>query len=158
MIRKALIIATLALLVNVCPVTVGAQRLSDDQVRQALTEMREFKHRMLVKELGLQKDQEQKFFDIYDKMDDELMTMGAEMRELERKTLANESASDTECETVARALFEQKKKEADVELRYYEDMSKVLTPRQMLKLKSAERKISITLANYHGRQKHRPRK
>lgn len=157
MIRKYILLAALAIMTIG---TVGAQRLSDDQVRQGLEEMRAFKHRMLVKELELAKEQEQPFFAIYDKMDDELMAQGVEMRELERKTLANADATDTECELVARALFEQKKKEGETELRYYDELSKVLKPRQLLKLKSAERKISMTLANYHGRLKHRrsPRK
>ncbi len=129
-------------------------RLSGEQLKQGLAEMRAYKHRLLIKELDLTKEQEQKFFDIYDKMDDELITTGLETRELERKTLENEKATDTECEAVARTLFEQKKKESDIELSYYDRLAEVLTPRQLLKLKSVERRIAMNLAKYHGRRAH----
>jgi predicted transcriptional regulator len=85
-------------------------------------------------------------------MDRELMVIGNEVRDLERKTLADDKASDTECAATARALFEQKKRESDVELKYFDRLADVLTPRQLIKLKSAERKIAMQLANYHGRQ------
>lgn len=153
--RALIIIAILA-----AALTASAQRqpkLSEEQVQQGLAEIRNYKHRMFTKELDLKKEQEQKFFDVYDKMDDELFALGTEMRELERKTYADAQASDLECSTVARALFEQKKKEAEIELRYYDQFADVLTPRQLLKLKGAERKISMNLAKYHGR-KHNPHK
>lgn len=126
-------------------------RLSGEQLKQGLAEMRAYKHRLLVKELDLKEAQQQKFFDIYDKMDDDLMTAGRETRDLERKTLDNEKATDAECSAVSRALFEQKKKEGEIELNYYDKLAEVLTARQLLKLKSVERRIAMNLAKYHGR-------
>lgn len=126
-------------------------RLSGEQLKQGLAEMRAYKHRLLVKELDLKEAQQQKFFDIYDKMDDDLMTAGRETRDLERKTLDNEKATDDECSAVSRALFEQKKKEGEIELNYYDKLAEVLTARQLLKLKSVERRIAMNLAKYHGR-------
>jgi Spy/CpxP family protein refolding chaperone len=152
MIRKHLIIALLTLSAAFCSPCAQAQRLSDEDLQKALTEMRNFKHSVFTKELQLTKDQQQKFFDVYDAMDRELMVIGNEVRDLERKTLADDKASDTECAATARALFEQKKRESDVELKYFDRLADVLTPRQLIKLKSAERKIAMQLANYHGRQ------
>jgi Spy/CpxP family protein refolding chaperone len=151
--RKHLIIAIIALATAFGPANVAAQRLSDEDLQKALTEMRNFKHRVFVKELQLAKDQQQKFFDVYDSMDKELMIIGNETRDMERKTLADTNASDTECATVARSLFEQRKRESDIELKYFDKLADVLTPRQLLKFKSVERKIAMQLANYHGRQK-----
>lgn len=153
MTRRHLIIAIIALAAVFGSVNISAQRLSDEELQKALTEMRNFKHRVFVKELQLAKDQQQKFFDVYDAMDKELMVIGNETRDLERKTLGDASASDTECATVARSLFEQRKRESEVELKYFDKLADVLTPRQLLKFKSVERKISMQLANYHGRQK-----
>jgi Spy/CpxP family protein refolding chaperone len=151
--RKHLIIAIIAIAALFGSTNVSAQRLSDEDLQKALTEMRNFKHRVFVKELQLTKDQQQKFFDVYDSMDKELMVIGNETRDLERKTLADASATDTECTSVARSLFEQRKRESEIELKYFEKFADVLTPRQLLKYKSVERKISMQLANYHGRQK-----
>lgn len=136
-------------------VSVSAQqKLSDDEVQRGLSELRNYKHRILVQELKIDKDAQQAFFDVYDSMDDELLEVATETREMERKALADTKASDTELEAVSRSLFEQKKRESDIELKYYDRLREVLTPRQLVALKSAERKISMTLANYHGRQKH----
>jgi Spy/CpxP family protein refolding chaperone len=158
MIRKHLIIALLTIAATLASVNASAQRLSDEDLQKALTEMRNFKHRVFVKELQLSKDQQQKFFDVYDAMDKELMVVGNEIRDLERKTLADANASDTECISTARTLFEQHKREGEIELKYFDKLADVLTPRQMLKFKSVERKISMQLANYHGRQKSQQRK
>lgn len=126
-------------------------RMTDEQLQKALTEVRNYKHRMLASELDLDKDTKDKFFEIYDAMDDELMAIGVETRDLERRTLQDENATDTECSAVARTLFEVKKRESEVELKYYDRLNQVLTPRQMLRLKGAERKINMRLAKYHGR-------
>lgn len=132
--------------------TVTAQkRLNGDERQRALTEMRNFKHNMLIRELDLRKDQQNKFFDIYDQMDDELLAIGDETRELERKVAGNADASDTEIAAASRAMFEQKKREGEVELSYYDRFAEVLTPRQLLRLKTAERRIALRLASYHGR-------
>jgi Spy/CpxP family protein refolding chaperone len=158
MIRNYLIIALLTIATALGSGSASAQRLSDEDLQKALTEMRNFKHRVFAKELQLSKDQQQKFFDVYDAMDKELMVVGNETRDLERKTLADANASDTECTATARSLFEQRKRESDIELKYFDKLADVLTPRQLLKYKSVERKISMQLANYHGRQKSQQRK
>lgn len=152
-----ILLLTAALIVSSTLPVAARKRLNDEERQRALTEMRNFKHTVLTRELDLRKDQQTKFFEIYDQMDDELFAIGEETRELERKTLNNAQASDTEINAASRALFEQKKREAEVELRYYDRMADVLTPRQLLKLKSAERRIAMTMAGYHGRAKHQRR-
>lgn len=132
----------------------SAQGLTDEQRKQALAEMRNFKHGMLIKELDLKKDQQKKFFDLYDAMDDELMAVGRETRDLERKVSSDTDASETEQTAAARALFEQKKREGEIELAYFDKFAEILTPAQMLKIKPAERKISMRIAQYHGHKKH----
>lgn len=147
---KFIISAIVALTVMVVPAQ--AQKLSPEQVRQGLAEMRTYKHAMLVKELDLEKDQEQKFFDVYDKMDDELMAIGVQMRKIEQDILSQSDPSDAECKSASRMLFEQKKKESEIELRYYDRLAEVLTPQQLVKLKSTERRITMNMAKYHGRK------
>lgn len=140
------------------PATGGAQALSNADRDRGLAEMRNFTHTMLVRELALEKDQQDKFFESYDAMQNELMAIGRETRELEKRTLDNLRATDTENEATARALFEQKKKEADIELSYFDSFRKVLTPRQLAKLKSAERKINMKLASYRGQKRSNAKK
>lgn len=148
-----IIIAAVALiLLGATDSTVSAQRLSDDQLRQGLAEMRNFKHKMLIRELELTKEQQDKFFDIYDQMDEELLKIGFETREMERKITKDTDATDTECKAAARTMFEQKKREGEVELKYFDRFAAVLTPQQLMKLKPADRKIAMRMAQYHGRK------
>ena len=50
-----------------------------------IKEFREYKHRFLAKQLELSKEQENSFFEVYDKMEAETDKMASETRDLERK-------------------------------------------------------------------------
>ena len=72
-------------------------------------------------------------------------------RELERRTIDTPDASDTELEAAAQAVFDLKQKEGRIEAEYFEKFKEILTPRQLLKLKSAERKFAQYLMRHHRR-------
>lgn len=129
----------------------SAQPLNDDERDRVLTEMRAYKHDILTKALSLTKEQQREFFPIYDAMDDSLMQIGAETRELERRVNADADASGTELEAAAAAVFSQKQREGNLEMEYFDKFKAVLTPRQMLRLKSAEREFTQRLVRHHRR-------
>lgn len=145
--------ATLFLsLIVLCGFGLSAQQPLDDAGRdKVLSEMRTYKHRLIAKELGLDKEQEKAFFPVYDKMDDQLQQIGAETRDLERNVMENADATDTEIEAAAAAVYSQKQREGKVEAEYYEQFREILSPRQLLKLKSAERKFTQQLMRHHRR-------
>lgn len=150
--RKA---AVLILLLTLCMgTTASAQRLSEEQLKQGLVEMRAFKHKMLIQELKLTREQQNKFFPLYDQMDDELFAIGRETRQLEHKVKKDEKSTDTEYLAAARTMFDQRKRESEVELKYFDRFAQILTAKQMAQLKPAERKISMRMAQYHGHKKH----
>ena len=130
--------------------TAGAQRMNAAQRQKALTEVRNFKHKILTQELDLTKDQQTKFFDINDQMDEELFDVAEETRALARKVSAAAGATATARAAAARALFEQRKREGAIDMKYYDKLADGLTPTQLLKLKPAERKIAMRMARYHG--------
>lgn len=119
--------------------------MSDEKRKEVMTEMRNFKHEFFKKDLGLTREQEAPFFKAYDQMDDELIRVGEETRALERKVNSDTEANDTELESAARTLFEQKKKEGEIELAYFDEFSKILTKKQLLKLKETERRFNRAL-------------
>ena len=110
----------------------------DEKLSAYKEKLRRYQHQVIARELSLSREESNKFFPIYDKMCDELERVGRETRVLEQRTINNPNASAVECENVARALFEQKKAEADIELRYFEQFKELLAPRQLLLLKGAE--------------------
>ena len=78
------------------------------------------------------------------------MDLGTEIRALEKNALS-ENASPEETDAAIDAIYNQKKQEGDIELEYYEKYKKVLTPRQMVMLKQAERKFTQELMRQHRR-------
>lgn len=126
----------------------------DEKRKEWMADMRNFKHEFFKKDLSLTREQEGPFFKAYDQMDDELIRIGEETRSLERKINSDTDASDTEMESAARTLFEQKKKEAEVELKYYEDFKDILTMRQLLRLKETERRFNRALLNRTKERQH----
>ncbi|MCC8115510.1 MAG: hypothetical protein LIP03_16235 [Bacteroidales bacterium] len=127
--------------------------LSNEDRAKWLSEMRNFKHDYLTRELALSKEQQDAFFPVYDAMDDEIMAIANETRDLENQAESNPEASDVEIETAAQALFQQKSREGEVEARYFEQFKEILTPKQLLRLKNAERKFTTQLVKHHGKQK-----
>ena len=150
--RRTILIAALAL-AAVMPLMTPAQSISDEDRTAWTGEMRKYKHQWLAKELELSTEQSHKFFDQYDEMEDEVERIYRETRNLENRTLRNDKATDTECEAAARAVFEQKKNEAEIELQYFEKFKEILTPQQLLRLRSAERAFVQHVVNAHKRRR-----
>ncbi len=158
MVTPRLIISSLVLsfCASVVPVTVHAQQeLTPEDRDRYVTQVRAYKHRFLVKELDLSKEAQRTFFPLYDQMEDELMQMQLESRALERKVADDEDASATELEAAAASVYGQKEREGKLEMEYFEKFKDILTPRQLLKLKSSEKKFNQSLMKH---RKHRPDK
>ncbi len=143
---KKLLLIPIAILASALAAAQPPQPDIPDETREKfITEIRQYKHSYLAKELDLSREQQREFFPVYDEMEDRLMALNGETRELERKTLENENASDTELEAAAQAVFGQRLKEGQIEMSYYEKFSKILNNRQILRLKNTERKFTQRL-------------
>lgn len=122
-------------------------------------EMREYKHNHLAKELDLTKEQQAEFFPLYDSMEDEIERINNDTRDEEQRLNENPDATDLDLENGARTIFEQKRAEGQVEMTYFEKFKEILTPRQLVKLKTAERKWQQQLFNHRRRMpQSKPRK
>ena len=151
MTKRLLIIALLAVATQALWAASRSQALSDDDKQRWLSEVRSYRNDYLAKELALSKDQQKDFFPIYEEMDEAITAIGDETRALVRKVQADENASDNEIESAARALYELKAKEGEIELKYFDKLKSILTPKQLLKLKNAERKFTQQLVKQHRR-------
>jgi Spy/CpxP family protein refolding chaperone len=141
----------------ILPVKLSAQQLqqslSDGDRDRWLSEMRNYKHDYFTRELKLTRDQQREFFTVYDAMEDEINRVSAETRDLERRVTANDDATAIELESAARAVFEQKKREGDIEMSYFDKFRSILTAKQLLRLKNIERKFTQALVQQHRRVK-----
>ena len=110
------------------------------------------KHEFIEDELDLTNEQEDKFFPIYDAMEDELHKVQRETQKLE-KQVADKKATDVEYDAASKAIIELKKKEADIELKYFDKFKTVLSSKQIFQLKRAEKKFTRKIMNAHNKKR-----
>lgn len=151
MITQRFLIATL-LLLGLMAADMNAQSaLSENDRSRWLSEIREYKHEFLAKDLELTREQQRDFFPLYDSMEDEVERINSETRALESKVSESKEASDLEIENASRTIFEQKRAEGQVEMTYFDKFKEILSPRQLLRLKNAERRFTQQLVKHHRR-------
>lgn len=146
---KKLSILILLFIGTVC---LGANAQNPDRNReQWLSEMRELKHDFLARQLRLSADQREKFFDIYDRMDEDMNRVQAEAKAAESRIYdADASAiSDADYDEAINAQLALKEKESEIEKRSYEELKTVLTRKQLFELKKAERDFAMQIMRQH---------
>lgn len=118
-----------------------------------LNDIRAYKHAYIEKALDLTRDQKDKFFEYYDRMDEERFKANEEARRLTGRIMRSErngeEISDTEYEACYKALIEVKNKEYQIEKTYYDDFAKILTKKQLFKLPQVEREITAIMVTKH---------
>ncbi len=122
-------------------------------------QMRCYKHDFMAKELSLTKEQQEKFFPLYDEMESQLHKVQRESMMLEHKINTSSSlVSDLEYEKAAEAMVEVKGKEAAIEEQYLKKFKTVLSAKQLFGLKQAERKCTRELMKQHSQMQERRRR
>lgn len=124
-------------------------------------ELQQYKAEYMTRALDLTAEQKAKLIPLVNRMDQEtkrLMDQTVDMKKnVEKK---GDAATELEIEKAAEAQFEFKAKEAGIEQKYYKEFKKILTPRQLLKFKDAERGFMRELMKKYrqskGNKKHGP--
>lgn len=147
---SAAILTILLCILSLQP-AVAQRTLSAGDRNRWLSEIREYKHDFLARELKLTDAQKREFMPLYDQMEDEVERINAETRNLETKFVDNNDASDLELEHATRTIFEQKRAEGQIEMTYFDKFKDILTPKQLLRLKNTERRFTQQLMKQHGR-------
>ncbi len=99
-----------AVLISMASLSVFAQAPGPKDIDRDrfLSEIRNYKHEVLVKSLELTKEQQREFFPIYDELDNRLQEINTETRELEKRVAVDQTATDTEIEAAASMVYSQK--------------------------------------------------
>ncbi|MDE6402787.1 MAG: Spy/CpxP family protein refolding chaperone [Muribaculaceae bacterium] len=121
-------------------------------------EMHAKKHEFLIKELELTPDQTEPFFAIYDKMDADIRAVGARTRALEKKAFDDANASEADVDAAIEAVYSQRYQEWSIENEAKAKFEKILTKKQLLKLKHAEFKFNRALMKQHNQNRRQPKK
>lgn len=152
-------VLTIILLLSVASFASAAAQssvLSPDDRQRWLSEIRNYKHDFLARELDLSREQQNEFFPLYDEMEDRIEALNAQARDIEANVSENPDAGDLEILGAAYTQFELKKLEGEIELEYYDKFKEILKPQQLLQLKSAERLFTRQLVNRRNQMRQQP--
>lgn len=139
------IIAAIAIILSL---TAAAQ---SDPARYRV-ELRNYKHEHLVRELDLSPRQAREFFMVYDAMEDSLEAFNDSVRAVEAEALALTDPTEQEIIRANTIIYSQIHREASIQQNAYNRIAEILTPKQMLRLKPAERSFNQTLMRQHRRK------
>lgn len=117
---------------------------SQDRSKWA-SEMLDAKHKMLIEEVGLTPTQQEQFMPLYEAMEREIYATNRDARALAASVEKKKAPSDSEYAQAAEALSRVKVREGEIESKYFEKFSKILSKRQLFLLKQAENKFTRTM-------------
>lgn len=138
-----------------CVLSAGAIQAQNNKANNRakwLKEVREYKYDKLIEETEMTKAQQNEFFPLYRAMEQEIYQANVEARQMESKiTNSKNDVSDAEYEKAANALAEVKSREAQIELEYYHKFEKILSKKQLFKLKRAENRFARDMLGHYKR-------
>lgn len=106
------------------------------------TDMYQAKHEMIIEELGLTQTQQKQFMPLYEQMEREIYQVNRNARVLASEVEKKKNPSDRDYEAAASALSSTRMREGEIEAKYFEKFSKILTKKQLFQLKQAEVKFT----------------
>ena len=106
------------------------------------TDMYQAKHEMIIEELGLTPTQQKQFMPLYEQMEREIYQVNRNARALASEVEKKKNPSDRDYEVAASALSNTRMREGEIEAKYFEKFSKILTKKQLFQLKQAEAKFT----------------
>ena len=107
-----------------------------------VSDMYQAKHEMIIEELGLTPTQQKQFMPLYEQMEREIYQVNRNARALANEVEKKKNPSDRDYEVAASALSNTRIQEVDIEAKYFEKFSKILTKKQLFQLKQAEGKFT----------------
>ena len=106
------------------------------------TDMYQAKHEMIIEELGLTPTQQKQFMPLYEQMEREIYQVTRNARALAAEVEKKKNPTDRDYEVAASALSNTRVQEGEIEAKYFEKFSKILTKKQLYQLKQAEAKFT----------------
>lgn len=115
-------------------------------------EMLDYKHDFIAEQTEMTQAQREKFMPLYEAMEKEVFAAHRTARE-QAKKVSSSKATEQDYATAARAMSQVKVKEGEIEGRYFEKFSKILSKKQMFQLKQAEMKFSRQMLSRGNKKK-----
>jgi len=129
-----------AILILVVAVTAGT--VAQNGRTRFAADMYQAKHEMIIEQLGLTQTQQKQFMPLYEQMEREIYEVNRNARALANEVAKKKNPTDRDYEAAASALSNTRVREGEIEAKYFEKFSKVLSKKQLFQLKQAEVKFT----------------
>lgn len=106
------------------------------------SDMYQAKHEMIIREVGLTQTQQKQFMPLYEQMEREIYQVNRNARALAAEVERKKNPTDRDYEAAASALSNTRVQEGEIEAKYFEKFSKILSKKQLFLLKQAEAKFT----------------
>jgi len=148
---RTLSLITLLWISLLCSTEAAGSPRDQEEREQWMTEMRQYKRAYFTKELELTREQQTKFYPLYEEMEDAVAKINDETRAMEKRVADMDSPSDLELEKATEAMFDADVRSAQIEREYMDKFKTILTRRQLFRLKAVERQFNREIMRQHHR-------
>lgn len=142
-------------LIGVSSIYAQGEKKSREDMRK---EIMEFKIKFLAQEINLQKDQQEKFTELYSQLSQEKMKIFSNAMKIERKVRNSSNATEADYAEASKAMAEAKAKDIELEKQYDKKFATFLTSKQIFQLKGAEEKFRRKMDEMRKSGKNKPHK
>jgi len=130
-------------IIMILMLTVASASMAQSKGRSKFqTDMYQAKHEMIIQELGLTMTQQKQFMPHYEQMEREIYQVNRNARALAAEVEKKKNPSDRDYEAAASAMSRTRVQEGEIEVKYFEKFSKILSKKQLFQLKQAEVKFT----------------
>lgn len=130
--------------------TASAQRKGPGDHRAMRREVRQYKMKYLAQEIDLKAENQKRFFELYEELEDGRQSIIDEARKLDKQVKADKDATEADYARAAEAKSEAKVKVSELEKKYDERFSEFLSGKQIYKLHEAEESFRIKMREMHN--------
>jgi Spy/CpxP family protein refolding chaperone len=141
--KKLNLVFTLLLLLSAGSFSLQAQNRHHELSKERLQNIQNAKIAFLTEKLSLTPEQSQKFWPIYNQLENERENLREKSRALRSENL--EAMSDTEIRTALNNRLNWRQEEIDLDKRYMERFTRVISVRQLASLYRNEREFTKVL-------------
>ena len=120
---------------------------------EMVKELQEFKIKYLIQEADITKEQQPEFVKIYTELNNAKLALIKANHESLKALKAKNSPTDEDYYKVAEEIAKGKTAEGAIDMKYYQQFKKLLTPKQLFKLKEAELKFNRKMMQMRDKKK-----
>lgn len=133
--------------------TAGAQRKGPGDHSAMRREVRQYKMKYLAQEIDLKADNQKRFFELYEELEDGRQAIMDEARKLDKQVKADKNATEEDYARAAEAKSAAKVKVSELDKKFDERFSEFLTGKQVYKLHEAEESFRVKMREMHDKKK-----